>query len=78
MKATLWIYRPYESINRRYTLEVCNVCLKQDVGKKFEDAFEQFNHRFNETTVGAETSLSEILAQLTTWLQVINLKLGSF
>ena len=46
----------------------------QDAEKRFEDAVDQFNVRFNETTVGAETSLGEILSQLTNWFQVLKKK----
>ena len=46
----------------------------QDAEKRFEDAVDQFNLRFNETTVGAETSLGEILDQLTNWFQVLKKK----
>ena len=46
----------------------------QDAEKRFEDAVDQFNVRFNETTVGAETSLGEILGQLTNWFQVLKKK----
>ena len=46
----------------------------QDAEKRFEDAVDQFNVQFNETTVGAETSLGEILSQLTNWFQVLKKK----
>ena len=54
----------------RYKRDTCNICLKQEAGKRLDDAFDQFNVRFNETTTGAETSLGEILGQLTDWFQV--------
>ena len=44
--------------------------MKQDAGKRLDDAFDQFNVRFNETATDAETSLGEILSQLTDWFQV--------
>ena len=46
----------------------------QDAEKRFEDAVNQFNLQFNETTVGAETSLGKILDQLTNWFQVLKKK----
>ena len=68
----IYKYRPCGFIDRKYSLQL--ILIKQDVGKRFEGALDQFNHRFNETTIGAETSLGEILAQLTSWFQVINFK----